>query len=134
VSENDLGERELLSNRAVWEVGRVDVDVVLIRVVLDVPREGPRLPPGEAIQYVDIVLRKTVIVTVVAAFITVVFLGALVVATVGGGFLLAVQFPLGTLSWQRCAWGDEAATAALTRWGAWTLWTLRPSTPRDPPR
>jgi signal transduction histidine kinase len=42
----------------------------------------------------DIVLRKTVIVTVVAAFITVVFLGALVVATVGGGFLLAVPLLL----------------------------------------
>ena len=42
----------------------------------------------------DIVLRKTVIVTVVAAFITVVFLGALVLATVGGGFLLAVPLLL----------------------------------------
>jgi hypothetical protein len=43
VSENDLGDGELPSNRAVWEVGRADVDVVLIRVVLDVPQERPRL-------------------------------------------------------------------------------------------
>jgi hypothetical protein len=43
VFENDLGDGELPSNSAVWEVGRVHVDVVLVRVVLDVPQKRPRV-------------------------------------------------------------------------------------------